>query len=400
MKVIILDGHLKSALAAVRSLGKRGIDVICASDRGSAMGLHSRYCSDTFVYPSPSEDRQGFIDTIVEFANNIGSKPLIYSFSDETFLPISDEREKLEKCITLVLSNEESINIAFDKVETLSLAKRLEVPHTDYYEKKNLKEIKDLAQTLLYPVVIKPRNSCVWVENKGVKGTASYVFKSSELISKSVTIHIETGKWPLIQNFIKGEEYGVEVLCLKGKIVAVSSHKRIRSLNPSGGAAVVKETICDNEKATRMEDYAQRFSQELKWNGVMMLEFKMDEKEEILKLLEINGRFWGSLPLAVYAGVDFPYLFFEQAQGFFVEKEEEVIRSKSVVRSRHFLGDLNNLVSVLFKKDKMRKILYPKRREAIKEFFRLNKNQKYDVVSLNDFKPFLFEIIDVIKRRL
>ena len=131
-----------------------------------------------------------------------------------------------------------------------------------------------------------------------------------------------------------------------------------------------------------------------------MLEFKMDEKEEILKLLEINGRFWGSLPLAVYAGVDFPYLFFEQAQGFFVEKEEEVIRSKSVVRSRHFLGDLNNLVSVLFKKDKMRKILYPKRREAIKEFFRLNKNQKYDVVSLNDFKPFLFEIIDVIKRRL
>ncbi len=400
MDIIILDGHLKSALAAVRSLGKHGVRVICASDRDSAMGLHSRHCAQTFIYPSPAKDCQAFIDAIVELARNTGNKPLIYAFSDETFLPISDERQKLEKYATFILSDKESIEVAFDKAKTLSLAKKLDVPHTNYYEVASLDDIEDLAQTLSYPVVIKPRHSCVWKDNVGIKGTASYAFTSAELVSKAAEIHTETGMWPLIQDFIKGEEYGIEMLCQKGKIVAVSAHKRIRSLDPTGGAAVVKETICDDDNARIMEKYARKFSQELLWDGVMMIEFKMDEREGILKLLEINGRFWGSLPLAVCSGVDFPYLFFKQARGDIMDEEREMIRSRSNIRSRHFLGDVHNLLLTLFKNDKMRDIVYPKKWEAFKDFFTLHKNQRYDVISLNDLKPFLFEIIDIMKRKL
>ena len=37
-----------------------------------------------------------------------------------------------------------------------------------------------------------------------------------------------------------------------------------------------------------------------------MVEFKLDARDGVAKLMEINGRFWGSLQLAVDAGVDFP----------------------------------------------------------------------------------------------
>jgi protein-tyrosine-phosphatase len=45
----------------------------------------------------------------------------------------------------------------------------------------------------------------------------------------------------------------------------------------------------------------------LQWNGVAMIEYRKNLATGEFTLMEINGRFWGSLPLAVSAGVDFPY---------------------------------------------------------------------------------------------
>ena len=39
-----------------------------------------------------------------------------------------------------------------------------------------------------------------------------------------------------------------------------------------------------------------------------MVEFKKDTRDGQFKLMEINPKFWGSLDLAIAAGVDFPYL--------------------------------------------------------------------------------------------
>src|SRR5437868_26860 len=78
---LILDAHLKSSLAAIRSLGKRGIPVVAASHRGTAMGLQSRYVTDTFVYPSPLHDRSGFTDAVVGYTSRAGPVVLL-AFSD------------------------------------------------------------------------------------------------------------------------------------------------------------------------------------------------------------------------------------------------------------------------------------------------------------------------------
>jgi len=44
---------------------------------------------------------------------------------------------------------------------------------------------------------------------------------------------------------------------------------------------------------------------------VAMAEFKINPNGGDVKLMEVNGRFWGSLPLAIKAGVDFPYLLYK-----------------------------------------------------------------------------------------
>lgn len=74
-----------------------------------------------------------------------------------------------------------------------------------------------------------------------------------------------------------------------------------------------------------------------------MVEFKVAE-DGTPYLMEINTRFWGSLQLAIDAGVDFPYLLYQLACG---EKPEPVVRYKSGIRLRWLLGDLDSLYLTL-----------------------------------------------------
>ena len=123
----------------------------------------------------------------------------------------------------------------------------------------------------------------------------------------------------------------------------------------------------------------------------MMVEFKIDRETAEPKLMEINGRFWGSLPLAVIAGVDFPYLYYRLAQGLDVESDNGYVQGAV---SRHFMSDLHNLYEVLFKRDPMRAVAYPTRRRALRNFFVLPRGCRSDVLDRRDIMPALAEVID------
>ncbi len=117
------------------------------------------------------------------------------------------------------------------------------------------------------------------------------------------------------------------------------SHRRIREKPPSGGVSVYRESIAaDAGLVARSRALLDRFS----WQGVAMIEFKVDEATGTPYLMEINGRFWGSLQLAVDAGVDFPALLIALAQG---ENPPPVTRYRPGVRSRWWLGDVDHLLA-------------------------------------------------------
>lgn len=77
------------------------------------------------------------------------------------------------------------------------------------------------------------------------------------------------------------------------------------------------------------------------WSGVAMVEYKVDERSGEPVLMEINGRFWGSLQLAVDAGVDFPRLLAEINLG----GKPPRTRSYRFVRSRWFWGDVDHAIA-------------------------------------------------------
>lgn len=396
MSALVLDGELKSALAIVRSLGERGISVHAGSERATAMALHSRYVSSRFTYPSPYTNEEGFISAILKEAIRHGDRPVVYACSDVTYLAIYKHRNRLEEHVELVFPDARAIEIAFDKAITYSLARVSGVPTITTYTPANQSELNRVAETLAYPAVLKPRKSVTVYRGKKVFGSARFVHSKEELVKTYESMHSLYGESPLIQERLIGEEYGVEMIVHEGVPYALVTHHRLRSLSPTGGASVLKETVAKGALRDILETYARKIVEELRWTGPIMVEFKVDSDTMTPKLMEVNGRFWGSLPLSLCAGVDMPFYYYH-----LVTKKafpREMVTQKDGVVSRHFWGDVRHLTSVIFGRSKMRRYAFPSRRSALSAFFNLPPGTHGDVWSLRDPKPAMMECIDIFAR--
>jgi len=93
----------------------------------------------------------------------------------------------------------------------------------------------------------------------------------------------------------------------------------------------------------RLRSHARLLLDKAGWHGVAMVEFKV-APDGSPYLMEINTRFWGSLQLAIDAGVDFPWLLYQLACG---DRPEPVDKYKLGIRLRWLLGDLDNLYLTL-----------------------------------------------------
>jgi predicted ATP-grasp superfamily ATP-dependent carboligase len=361
------------------------------------MALHSKYAKDIFVYPSPYQSQDACIESLIDAAKRCAEKPLVFAFSDATYLALYAHREKITPYVNVQFPESKSIEIAFDKAATYSLARISGVPTIPTHIPEMGDELRRVAEGMTYPAVVKTRRSVTWVEGKGVFGTAQFVQHKDELVRLYTKLKERTGEAPLIQPCIRGEEYGVEMLARKGKVYACVVHHRIRSLSPTGGASVYKETLEDGDLKHTLTAYADVLVQKLEWEGPIMVEFKVDADTREPYLMEINGRFWGSLPLSVFAGVDVPMLY-ARAVGEGVVPTEPVT-ARAGVRSMHHLGDVRHMLRVLFARDPMRSVLYPRRMQALRDFVSFPRGVHNDVWSFGDMKPALMEIIDVIMRK-
>ena len=126
----------------------------------------------------------------------------------------------------------------------------------------------------------------------------------------------------------------------------------------------------------------------MKWHGVAMVEFKVSS-DGIPYLMEVNARFWGSLQLAIDAGVDFPYLLYKLTLG---ESPGKASGYKIGIKTRWLLGDLDHLYLILKSHTGRRQGRSLKWRTFI-EFSKLfENNTRYEVNRWDDLKPFMFEL--------
>lgn len=368
-RVFVTDGQWRKTLAVVRSLGRKGVEVTVGENTRLATSLFSRYATERVVYPSPRTKPDAFIDYLLDELKR-KSYDVLFPMEEETLLLVAKNKDKFSKLTHLLIPAYEKIEFTRNKKNIVKKARELNIPCPRTWFIEDIGEIEKVAEEIEYPAVIKPQVS---FGSYGIKRAKN----KEELISKYREVH-GVYPLPLIQESIprEGEAFGVSALFNRNsELRAVFVHKRLREYPITGGPSTLRGSV----KNERVQELGLKLLKALKWVGVAMVEFKVDPRDGEPKLMEVNPRFWGSLQLAILAGVDFPYLIYRMAREGDIEP---VLDYKIGVRCRWmFPGDFLVFFSNL------------RRFSWTPGFF--NPGTNYDILSLRDPGPTLGRILSV-----
>ena len=312
-KILVTDAEQRKSVPIIRALGRAGIPVVCGESRRYSMGFYSKYCQRQYRYPDP-EKEDDFIAWLIQHAQK-KAFTILFPIDERTMTPVTRHLELLQKYMQVPVVDHSTYMIAHDKSKTIEQARQCNVPIPKTWWFPTLEAFhakKDLIET---PCMIKPRIS------SGSRGLR--MFRQREELAE---VFLETHKkypYPLIQDYLPlgGDTFGVEFLLNQGKVIAFFMHKRLREYPVSGGPSTLRESVYDPD----LIKTASRLLTAIRWHGVAMVEFKVDPRDHVPKLMEINPKFWGSIALPIVAGVDFPTLLYQLA----IEEQESLLQPET-----------------------------------------------------------------------
>lgn len=317
-RVLLLDAHRSQSLDFARSMSKREIGVTAGCRSRLAPGMLTKHVDERYLYPDPNEDSEQFIEHLVQFLRRRPHTAVI-PMGDRTHTILSKHKDRIAETGTLVgVEDWDRFALANNKTALVEVAETCSVPVPDTYTPDSVADVRQLKDELTYPVLLKPRVTSVQdAEGKYREariGEDNYVESPSELVT---TFHsfLEEGEYyqrdpPFIQEVIPGSTVATGALAKDGKIRAAFQEKRLRTYPIDGGVGAVRTGIHEPE----MFAYSQEIIEALDWTGPVYVEFMQTPDGECY-LIEVNGRYWGSLGLAVNSGIDFPWYHFQQLRG-------------------------------------------------------------------------------------
>jgi len=387
MKVLVTDGDQRPALAVARSLGRRGITVLVGGEKSSNLASSSKYCGGQVSYPSPYFHPKRFYHYLLKFLRE-NSVDVLVPITDVTTYLTSMHKEEIEQYTRLPIPAFKSFDFVSNKWKLLRCARRMGIPVPRTYFIEKPENVRESIAHLTYPVVVKPFRSRILTDSGWLLTKVHYANSETEILKLYREKYYL--RFPsMIQEYITGPGLGFFVLYNKGRLVTTFSHKRLREKPPSGGVSVFRDSIPID---SNLREYTNRLFKPFRWHGVAMVEYKIDEETNQPFLMEVNGRFWGSLQLAIDSGVDFPDLLCRLATDGDVEGPSAYLLG---VKSRWLLGDLDHLALRIFKKQPNIYLpqSFPSKARTLIEFLKFYEpGLHYEVLSLSDPRPFLHEL--------
>ncbi len=311
IKTLVTDGSFKQSLGIVRSLGKDGFKPYILSSKKRSLCSYSKFSNKEIVLHSkdyknklPNYLMKYSIELIIVVGTN----------SFKCILPLKEDLKKIG--VNIVSVDIDKLNLAFSKVDTYKHAENIGIPIPKTFYPKSIKDLDNLKSKISYPCVIKGLYE--------VGGNiVDYVFKEQDLKKKYMSVCNKYGldaanELPMLQEYVGGYGCAFFAVYSNGKCGLTFQHKRIREYPVTGGASVCAESY----KSELVQEYGMKLLDSLKWNGVAMVEFKLN-KDNIPTLMEINPKFWGSCDLALEAGVNFPKAIVDIHNGKKINYSEE-----------------------------------------------------------------------------
>ena len=395
--VVLLGTDTPIGLAVVRDLGHHGYRVVGIGRRAEALAGASRYCHHHAVR---ADGETGLIAQIVALARDHGARFLL-AVGESDLLLLNRHRETLEKALELLVPSEDQLLQVIDKAACQEHAKAVGLAVPRSWQFASLEEARQAAGDLSYPAVLKwadPHRVSRALEKEGLPLVKTGYAHDSDDLVRQLTPYAAIGSFPMVQEYCRGHGLGQMFLVRDGSVLMEFQHERLHEWPPEGGAS----TLCRGvplQKHGELRDLSRALLQRLRWTGVAMVEYRHDPASGRSAFMEINGRFWGSLPLAIAAGLPF-------AAGLVAHcaREERPLplpRDYPVLTACYWIPETKRLLRVLFQRQRIQDPFYrPDPLRSLLSYLSipLHPSSRWFVFQLTDPGPFLADLASVLRK--
>ena len=384
-KILVVGGGPTTFLSIIRSFGRKGFTVHTANDSTTDLALFSRYITKSHHISSSSDPVQRKSDIIRIIKDE--QFDLVIPVGDQNVIPFHLFRLEYESAGTVYMLDEHAFQVTNSKILTCHLARSLGIPVPRSEIITDACDSSAVMSSFTFPVMLKPASSYT-PENLMEKSPVKRIdtLEQGEQSLRGMLLHGSL----LVQEYFEGIGIGLELLAYEGEILTSFQHTRIHEEGKSIGSTYRKSQSVDEMYLSA----AEKMIAALHYSGVAMVEFRYNPNTKKWVLIEINGRFWGSLPLPIACGVDFPYYLYQML----VEGRREFPQTYRVgLYCRNTSADLQWMAGIIFHKDSFKKG-YPILHYILEFGSILLLREKNDVFVMDDPLPGIREIYRLFRK--
>jgi predicted ATP-grasp superfamily ATP-dependent carboligase len=306
--VLVLGADSPIGLTVVRELGARGVPVIAHGRSDRALGRYSRFASEFVLETRPLA---AWLPAFAA-ARGLGA---VMAVSEGHLLELAALQGRLGECRVLS-PDAAALARVLDKSQTFAAAEHLGIAVPGSWQPVAGEDHAARAAQIVYPVAIK------WADPNAVQRALSKAGIALEKVEyaadagglTAILVHYDPlGQWPLVQQFCPGYGLGQMLHMADGAATLRFQHRRLREFPPSGGVSSLCASVPLDQHMPQMAR-SEALLAALDWHGPAMVEYRFDPASGTYWLMEINGRFWGSIPLAWHCGAHFAWESYRRAE--------------------------------------------------------------------------------------
>ena len=380
-------------LTIVRELGERGVPVHGIARDPAAIAGVSRHCAAVIQRPAgPARD------WLPELIARTGARAVL-AISESDLLDLGLLPPMIGDCHILVPRLDQLTQV-IDKARTLDVAARigLRVPQT--WQPRIGEDFADHIATMQYPLVAKwanPPEAMPILEQAGLEWLKTDYIRTPDELRALLDRYAPIGCWPLIQQYCGGVGLGQMLYMQNGQATLRFQHRRLHEWPPEGGVS----TLCRAEPAGRHQDQmalSERLLQALDWDGQAMVEYRYEADSARYWLMEVNGRYWGSLPLAWHCNAHFAW---EAYRRTVLAQTDAAPAPRDHLRARYMVPETKRLARVLLAPTRIGDPFFRRRPVVdllgyILAFF--DPRTRYYVFALSDPRPWMRDMGQMLKK--
>lgn len=393
--VLLVGIDTPIGLNIIRELDKDKISVIGIGKNNCSVGAKSKHLEK---YYHRKKDVNEFVQQINKLIEEHKANALM-AISESDIEILNAHRDQIVP-VEFMFAEKEQMDLVLNKDKTYKIAEDIGINIPKTFKIKSLSEFENISNKLDFPVVIKwsnPQDIIKKLSKSGVvleKAEYAYSLEELKLILKK---YEPVGEFPLVQTYCPGHGLGQFFLFHDNYVIRKFQHERIHEWPPEGGVSTHCQSLSLNLHSELFSKSIELLKR-INWQGIAMVEYRIDPKSNKSYLMEINGRFWGSYPLAYHSRAKFAPLYYRAVIDGEQPKEPP---PSSNIYCRYMIPETKRLMKIFLNPNSIEDKNYEVTRWAdlltyITSFFRMH--SRYFVFSITDPKPFLYDVLQALKK--